>query len=111
MHARIQEFAPMRRHPHPLRPADRLRRRRSKLGFEQVEDRLLLAPMIFTVTDNGDLHVTGKLTLREAITMANGDGNPTDVDTIQFNLSGSQLTIMPLVTALPAITQPVTING
>jgi len=74
-----------------------------------------------TVTGTGDtVAVDGLVTLREAITSANNDANVNaDVvavggygtDTIKFNISGAGVkTITPAAT-LPAITDPLTIDG
>ncbi len=50
-------------------------------------------------------------TLREAITAANGHANESERDRIEFAIPGSGLhTIIPM-TALPAVTDPVVING
>jgi CSLREA domain-containing protein len=77
-----------------------------------------------TVDDNGDTAVAGdsKCTLREAITNANlvagGDTTGNDcvagaagMDTIDFNIGAGTPSIAILGTELPAITQPVNING
>jgi hypothetical protein len=61
-------------------------------------------PFVFTVTNTND---SGTGSLRQAILDANGGGG----GTIQFNIAGSGVhTISPL-TALPTITQTVTIDG
>src|SRR5262245_19434965 len=86
---------------------------------EALEGRHLLATI--TVTGTGDtIAVDGLVTLREAIASANSDANVnTDVvavgaygaDTINFNIAGAGVkTIIP-ATALPTITDQVTIDG
>jgi hypothetical protein len=80
------------------------RRRTDAVGhsIELFEGRLLLTE--FTVLSNAD---SGPDTLRQAILDANA--NP-GTDSIIFNLGPSHLTIKPL-SLLPAITDPVDING
>ncbi|QDU91273.1 Hemolysin, chromosomal [Pirellulimonas nuda] len=73
-----------------------------RLRAEQLEDRRMLAT--FTVTTNAD---AGVGSLREAITLANADATPDD---IQFAIVGGDLTITPAST-LPAITETLAING
>ena len=66
------------------------------------------APSIFTVINTND---SGPGSLRQAITDANSNGNPGDMDIIAFNIPGSEVhTITPL-TPLPLITQKVKIDG
>src|SRR5437879_5520736 len=103
MHARIQEFAPMSRPPRPLRPADRLRRCRSILSLEQLEDRVLLKPAI-QVTNNLS---SGSGSLQQAIIDAN---NGADLDTIVFDLESNESVIKPIL-ELPAIDHEVIIDG
>ncbi|HEY1599440.1 MAG TPA: right-handed parallel beta-helix repeat-containing protein, partial [Pirellulales bacterium] len=81
----------------------RLRHTFTRLGLEPLEERRLLT--VFSVTSTAD---SGTGTLRDAIVQANSNPGP---DTISFNIPGSGVhTITPL-TQLPAITDPLTING
>ena len=74
-----------------------------------------------TVTGTGDtIAVDGLVTLREAITSANNDANVNaDVvavgaygtDTIKFNISGAGVKTIAPTSTLPAITDPLTIDG
>src|SRR5438105_15776751 len=59
----------------------------------------------FTVTTKAD---SGAGSLRQAILDANGAAG---ADTITFNIAGSGVQAMSTLTALPAITQPVIIDG
>jgi len=74
-------------------------RRGRSLCVEQLEDRRLLA--VFTVSSLSD---AGAGSLREAITMANGNGG---ADTINFSVNGT----IDLVSQLPTITDDLTITG
>jgi titin len=85
---------------------------RIRLRIEWLEDRTLLSTYLVTNTgDNGGVNpapFAGTGTLRQAIVDANAN---TGTDVIDFNIgSGGVQTIAPL-TPLPAITDPVTING
>jgi hypothetical protein len=73
--------------------------------LENLEDRL--APATFTVTTlaNG-----GAGSLRQAILDANSPANP-GADIIDFNLPGTGVQQIKLKTALPSITEQVTIDG
>src|SRR5262249_34753965 len=64
-----------------------------------------LAANTFTVTNTND---TGAGSLRQAITDANGNAG---ADTIDFNITGSGGHTVAVASALPVITDPVTING
>jgi hypothetical protein len=75
---------------------------RARLLAEALEDRL--APATFTVTSTGD---NGAGSLRTAITQANAHAG---ADTIAFAIGSGQHQIR-IATALPAITDPVVING
>ena len=76
---------------------------------------------LITVTGTGDaINATdGVVTLREAITAANSNKNISDVvgvgafgnDTIAFNIPGSGVQTIRPTSALPIITDPVTIDG
>ena len=87
--------------------------------IESMETRCLMS--LITVTGTGDaINATdGVVTLREAITAANDNKNISDVvgvgaygtDTIAFDIPGPGVhTIVP-TSPLPAITDPVTIDG
>ena len=76
---------------------------------------------VITVTGTGDaINATdGVVTLREAITAANSNKNISDVvgvgaygnDTIAFNIPGTGVQTIRPTSALPTITDPVTIDG
>lgn len=74
---------------------------------------------VITVTGAGDtIAVDGLVTLREAITAANtnaasGDALAGDagLDVINFNISGNGVQTINLTSALPTITDPLTIDG
>jgi uncharacterized repeat protein (TIGR01451 family) len=76
------------------------------LRLEYLEQRELLA--IFTVTSTADSATAGSGTLRRAIIDANATPGP---DTIKFDIGGSGVRTIVLGSALPAITDPVTIDG
>jgi hypothetical protein len=97
----------------PRRSERRGRRRCPRPGsprVESLEGRRLLAT--FTVTDAGDLDASSQPvpgSLRQAILDANASPGP---DTIAFNIPGAGVhTIAPAQSALPTITDPVTIDG
>ncbi|WP_232056351.1 Ig-like domain-containing protein [Tuwongella immobilis] len=89
------------------------------MRLQELDDRVV--PAVITVTslaDNTD--VDGMVTLREAILSANANSDlNADVvasgiygnDTIQFNIDGVGLLSIELLSALPAITDAVTIDG
>ena len=62
----------------------------------------------FTVTNTND---SGAGSLREAINDANSNGNPATMDIIEFTIPGSGVKTITVVTALPALTEKVTIDG
>ena len=62
----------------------------------------------FIVTNTND---SGAGSLREAISDANANGNPSVMDVIEFSIPGSGVKTIAVTTALPALTQKVTING
>lgn len=66
------------------------------------------APVNFSVTNTND---SGAGSLRQAILDANANGNPADIDTISFNISGSGVHTISLSTSLPSITEPLAIDG
>jgi hypothetical protein len=78
------------------------KRTRTPLSVELLEDRTV--PTTYTVTNNAD---AGLGSLRQAILNAN---KHIGADRIVFNMPSSFLTIS-LVSALPTITDPVTIDG
>src|SRR6476620_6411024 len=106
----MSAFALVRRH---------MGRSKRQLFLERLEDRSLLATI--TVTGTGDtIAVDGAVTLREAIASANSNANVNaDVvavgaygaDTINFNIAGAGVKTITPATALPTITDQVTING
>lgn len=85
----------------------------AKLGCEKLEDRDV--PAAFVVNNQLDMHIPGKMNLREALNAANLAVNPLGwVDTIEFsaaafNPDGSWLTVV--TSALPQITDGVIIDG
>ena len=76
---------------------------RVRLGVETLEDRL--APAIFTVTNE---YNSGPGSLRAAINRANATSG---ADYIQFNIPGTSVHRIELLSALPAITDKLTINA
>jgi hypothetical protein len=59
-----------------------------------------------------DLSTTGnQCTLRAAIQQANANNNPSEVDRINFNISGTGVHTISPGSPLPTITEPVAING
>jgi parallel beta-helix repeat protein len=87
-----------------VRSARRLPDRRRRFLVEPLEGREMLST--FTVTSTADTTATG--TLRWAITQSNKTTGP---NTIDFAISGTGVQTIDLGSALPAITQPVTIDG
>lgn len=66
------------------------------------------APATFTVTNTND---AGAGSLRDTINQANGNGNPADMDVINFNIAGSGVHTIQIATDLPAVTEKATIDG
>lgn len=66
------------------------------------------APATFTVINTND---SGAGSLRQAILDANGNGNPSDMDIIEFNIPGSEVHTININSDLPAVTEKVTIDG
>lgn len=93
------------------RKSNRSTDRRQQKGFlksfrpriEFLEDRL--APATFTVLNTND---DGDDSLRRAISNANAT---TEADTIAFNIPGAGVHTIAVLSALPAITNPVIIDG
>jgi titin len=75
----------------------------ARLAVERLEDRA--TPAIFTVLNTND---SGADSLRQAILDANALAGP---DTIQFSIGGGGAQTIAPTSALPAITDPVTIDG
>ncbi len=96
------------------RPSSRLRiahRRRSRPGLEPMEGRQLLSTLtVMNAGDNGNNVQPLAGSLRAAILQA--DAAPVGTySTINFNISGSGLHTIALLAGLPAITNPVNLNG
>jgi hypothetical protein len=89
------------------KPTAPIVKNRIRLLVELLEDRLVPAPVTFTVTNALD---AGSGSLRAAIAAANGNGNPSDVDIIQFAPSLAGKTIKLTSGELP-INQSVRIQG
>lgn len=66
------------------------------------------APATFTVTNTND---SGAGSLRQAITDANSNGNPADMDIVEFNIPGSEVHTINILSDLPAVTEKLTIDG
>ncbi len=79
-----------------------------------VEPTALAAPMTFVVNTAADADdglcstATSGCTLREAINAANANSGP---DTINFNIPGAGVKTIKLISNLPDLTSPVTIDG
>jgi hypothetical protein len=94
--------------------------RKSQLGCELLEDRLVPATITVTSTADNETH-DGSVTLREAIASINAGANVNaDVialgaygsnDNISFAIAGTNVHTIKLTTALPAITHTVMISG
>ncbi len=66
------------------------------------------APATFTVTNTND---SGAGSLRQAINDANANDNDADLDTIEFDIPGSEVHTIVLGSSLPTITEQVVIDG
>jgi len=66
------------------------------------------APATFTVTNTND---SGAGSLRQAILDANANGNPADMDVIEFDIPGSDVHTISIQSDLPMITEMVTVDG
>ncbi len=99
------------------KPVAKKRRRTVRLGLERLEERWLPSTgQTFIVNDAGNpTPITGTLTLAQAISDVNADTNVGAVDTIRFNIPGSPNQVQTINIAntnpLPAVTQPVLIDG
>jgi hypothetical protein len=90
-------------------PRNTARFLRRRPHVELLEDRLCPAPMTFTVTDTTDASATS---LRAAITASNANAPGAGMfNTIDFAITGAGVQTISLLSALPAITQPVLIDG
>jgi hypothetical protein len=89
----------------------RRRNRRKRISFELLEERRMLAPMTFTVSDPGDSG--GAKTLRQAIINSNANDPGAGMsNTIAFNInSGPGPYNIQLLSALPSLTRSVLIDG
>ena len=70
--------------------------------------------IVDSIDDTGDADPDGvcsSCTLREAIQEANANGNPAEVDHIDFDISGTGVHTISPASALPVITEPVIIDG
>ena len=85
-------------------PATTSRARRRRPTVELLETRQLLSTFVVNNTNDG-----GPGSLRRAIVNSNADTAQTNL--ITFNLGSSGVQTISLASALPAITQPVTIEG
>jgi hypothetical protein len=74
-----------------------------RLNLERLEDRDV--PAIYTVTSTAN---SGAGSLRQAIIDANAN---TGLDTINFNIAGSGVQTIALISGLPSITEAVLIDG
>lgn len=66
------------------------------------------APATFTVTNTND---SGAGSLRQAILDANANGNPADMDVIEFDIPGSDVHTISIQSDLPLASEKVTIDG
>jgi CSLREA domain-containing protein len=82
-----------------------------------VEGPASAAGTTFTVTSTADTDdatpdgACTSCTLREAIQEANHNNDPAQVDTIRFNIPGTGVKTISPATELPAVTEPVVVNG
>ena len=86
----------------PRHPRTR-RRAPTRLRVETLDDRTL--PSTFTVTTNAN---DGAGSLRQAILDSNAN---TGADSIEFSIGGGGVQTIALTSALPAVTDPVEIDG
>src|SRR5262249_47635739 len=85
------------------RPRPAVRRPSSPLSLDVLEDRWLLSTFLVTNTNNA-----GSGSLRQAILDANAQPG---TDTIAFQIDGDGVHTIQPTSALPAITDPVVIDG
>jgi titin len=85
------------------RAVRRLQERRRRFAVEPLEGRQMLST--FTVTNTTD---SGSGSMRQAIINSNGTTGP---NSITFKIPGIGVQTINLLSALPALTQPVTIDG
>lgn len=69
---------------------------------------LFAVPATFTVVNTND---SGAGSLRQAILDANDNGNPSDMDIIDFDIPGDEVHTIAIASDLPSVTQKVTIDG
>jgi titin len=86
-----------------VRAIRRVQERRRRFAIEPLEGRQMLST--FTVTNTND---SGAGSLRQAIISSNATQGP---NAINFNIPGSGVQTINLLSALPTVTQPVTIDG
>ncbi|MCA9331904.1 hypothetical protein KC968_03115 [Candidatus Saccharibacteria bacterium] len=78
------------------------------LSAIQYPRQVKAAEATFTVTNTND---SGLGSLRQAITDANANGNPTDMDVVGFDIPGTEIHTINLQSDLPPITEKLTIDG
>src|SRR5438105_1652494 len=96
----------------PVTSTSRTVRKRVRPAVELLEHRLAPAVVTFTVATELDTVGGAQMSLRDAISAANGNGNPDDVDIIKFApaLAGKTITLGAALGELQ-ITQSVDIQG
>ncbi len=99
----IPSWFPIRRRDD--RPARRARDRHRRLAVESLEGRELLSAIVVSNT-----HTRGAGSLRQAIMKADSNHHKGPVS-INFHIKGAGVKTFNLLSALPAITRPVVING
>lgn len=67
--------------------------------------------LVTTTADTNDGVCNADCSLREAITLANGNGNAVEMDTINFAIPGTGPHVITPSSALPTISQPLKIDG
>ncbi len=94
----------LRHHRQKSRSARRQQENRARFQLEPLEGRQLLATFVVSNTSN-----SGTSSLRWAINQSNATTGPNTIDFMIPGVQGPQT--INLLSALPAITKPVTING